>query len=434
MRASSLVLLGLLSLGGVAAVGCSGDPDVDFPPGTTATTSSGGGGDATGGGGSGASTSTGGGEGGAGGGEGGAGGGAGGEGGAAPVCTPEGPFDGDPVAAPPGAWTWVPVPEARCRNGSATGFGVRMNPASDKLMIYLEGGGACFNTTSCVANPSSYAESNFNGWKGGGGQSGIFATDNVDNPVREWNAVFIPYCTGDIHGGDATGVDVPGIGAPSNQSFVGYANIGHDLKRILPTFPGVTEVLLTGVSAGGFGAAYNYDRIAQAFCPRPVWLIDDSGPPMGDAYLAPCLQSRWRDLWNLGFTLPNDCVNCTGPDGGGIVNYTTFLADKYPSSRLGLISSNRDNVISLFFGYGQNNCANIDGFTGPISGAEYTAGLEDLRDNHLTSAVWATYFIDSTQHTWIGGGSYDTAEVGGVRLRDWVGAHVTTGTAGHVGP
>jgi hypothetical protein len=351
------------------------------------------------------------------------------------VCTPEGPFDGAPVTGDAGQWIWVPVPEAHCRNGSSTGFGVRLNPASDKLFIYLEGGGACFNPFSCASNPSSYGQVNFNGWKGGGGQSGIFDPSNPDNPVRDWNAVYIPYCTGDIHGGDATGVDVPGIGSPSDQSFVGYANIGHDLRRIIPTFPGVTEVLLTGVSAGGFGAAYNYDRVAQAFCPRPVWLIDDSAPPMADAYLAPCLQSRWRELWNLNGTLPADCLDCTGPDGGGIVNYTTFLAHKYPSSRLGLISSDQDSVITLFFGFGQNDCANIDGLASPMPGATYAAGLDDLRTNYLSaSPVWATYFRSATQHTYLGGDSYYSTTVDNVALTDWVGAMVGAGQAGNVGP
>lgn len=408
----------------LATLGCSGDEQPVFG-GTASSTSSGGG--ATGTGGDATSTSS---------SAGGAGGmGTGGAGGSGPTCTPEGPFDGAPVTAAPGDWTWVPIPEAKCRNGSSTGFGVRINPASDKLLIYLEGGGACFNFASCLSNPSSYGSVNFAGFAGGGGVSGIFDTTNTDNPVRDWNAVYIPYCTGDVHAGDATGVDVPGIGSPSNQSFVGYANIGFDLKRIIPTFPGVTEVLLTGVSAGGFGAAYNYDRIAQAFCPVPVVLIDDSAPPMADAYLAPCLQSRWRQLWNLAATLPVDCPQCTGPDDGGIVNYTTFIGAKYSSARLGLISSDEDSVITQFFGFGQNNCANLDGFAGALPGPVYAAGLEDLRTTYMMqSAAWATYFISSTTHTYLGGNGYYNTTVNGVKLTDWVGDMVGGGQAGHVGP
>ncbi len=47
--------------------------------------------------------------------------GGGGDGGGM-VCSPEGAFDGAPVTAAAGQWTWVDVPQAICRNGTATGF------------------------------------------------------------------------------------------------------------------------------------------------------------------------------------------------------------------------------------------------------------------------------------------------------------------------
>ncbi|MFT3769312.1 MAG: pectin acetylesterase-family hydrolase [Minicystis sp.] len=332
-------------------------------------------------------------------------------------------------------WTWVPVAGAKCRNGSATGFGVRINPASTKLFIYLEGGGACFNPISCIGNPSSYGSTNFNSWKTGGGTTGIFDTTNPANPVKDWSAVYIPYCTGDVHGGDASGVNVPGTGGPQNQEFVGFANVGLYMSRIVPTFPGVTEVLLTGVSAGGFGALYNYDRVARDFCPVPVVLVDDSGPPMSDTYLAPCLQNRWRTLWGLNGTLPADCPEATGPNGGGIVNAVTCLGTKYGTGRLGLISSDKDSTISQFYGFGQNNCANIDGIAGALPGATYAAGLNELRSVYLSqSPAWGTYFVSSTTHTYLGGNGYYNTTVMNVKLTSWLADLVNGGPIADVGP
>ena len=63
------------------------------------------------------------------------------------------------------------------------------------------------------------------------------------------------------------------------------------------------------------------NRLAQA----PI-LIDDSGPPMDDQYLAPCLQAHWRGLWGLDGNFPADCADCAARrspqyehvlDGGG---------------------------------------------------------------------------------------------------------------------
>jgi hypothetical protein len=356
---------------------------------------------------------------------------------AAIQCSTTEVFDGAPLATPANTWTWVDFPESRCRDGSTTGIGVRIDPSSDKLVIYLEGGGACFHDASCQLNAlfSSFNQNSFQTWKSLTANGGIFDSTRADNPYRGWSAVYVPYCTGDVHAGNASHVDVPGANAPKNQYFVGYANIGQYLKRLVPTFPKPAHVVLTGVSAGGVGAAYNYDRVAQAFCPSRVTLVDDSGPPMSDRYLAPCLQQRWRDLWNLNATLPADCVTCRGYDGGGIINYIYYLVQKYPNSRLGLISSTQDGVISTFYGYGTNDCAGLTGTSAGMSGATFQMGLTELRDVYMKPyPQWATYFVASTQHTWTTPLSFYSTQVGGVSLTSWVDQLVNQGIANHVAP
>lgn len=441
-----------------ASFACGGGTDLDFPSGSTSGGLGGSGGTTAtmGGGGTGASVSTGGmggtggvaagGMGGTGGvatgGMGGTGGvatggmgGMGGTGGGGPVCSPEGPFDGTPVAGAEGQWTWVGVPGAKCRSGSSTGFGVRLNPSSDKLFIYFEGGGACFNAASCFSNSGSYSQNSFNSWTGGGGKSGVFDTANAANALKDWNAVYIPYCTGDVHSGNATDKDVPGVGAPQNQQFVGFANVGLFLKQIVPTFPGVTKVVVTGVSAGGFGAAFNFHRIAQAFCPTEAILIDDSGPPMDDQFVEPCLQDHWRKLWGLNGNFPADCADCNPANGGGIVNYMDYLGSRYPGGRLALISSTEDATIRQFYGFGQNDCANLNGLPSSLPADTYGAGLADLRLNHANPpALWASYYLPGTTHTYLGGGSYSTTTVDNTKLIDWVANVVNDGPMTNVGP
>lgn len=354
--------------------------------------------------------------------------GAGGAGGSAPLCPPAGPFDGDELIAQPKQWTWVDIPGARCRDGSSTGIGVRLNPASDKVFIYLEGGGACFNGTTCAISLSGFDSKAFGAWAGTVGKLGIFDTYPPSNPVRDWNAVYVPYCTGDVHVGSVSNKAVPG--GPSGQEFVGYENINLYLKRLVPTFAHASQVLLTGVSAGGFGAAFNYDRVASAFCPTPVVLLDDSGPPMADPYLAPCLQKQWRDLWDIDQTLPPSCSGCTGADGGGIVNYASYLSARWPDSRMGLISSTHDSVISTFFGFGHDSC----GVPLPLSGAQFAAGLADLRDGYLASSGhWSTYFVNSITHTYLIGPGFYTTKVGDKPLTSWV-KELIAGQVSNVAP
>ncbi len=344
------------------------------------------------------------------------------------TCPPTPPIEGPGITGPDHEWTWIPVAGSRCLDGSETGIGLRMSSTSTKLYIYLEGGGACFNDITCAIALGAFGQAAFEAWAGTVGQLGIFDATQSANPVRDWNAIYVPYCSGDVHAGDAADGDVPG--GPKGERFLGYENVGLYLQRILPTFRGASQVLLTGASAGGFGAALNYDRVASAFCPLPVTLLDDSGPPMSDAYLAPCLQEQWRSLWNLATTLPASCTDCIDADGGGIVNYVTYLASKWPNSHMGLVSSTEDAVISTFYGYGTDDCTSST----PLPGATYAAGLEDLRTNYLSpSGRWGTYFVDSITHTYLLGPGFYLTTVDGKPLTDWV-ADLLEGHAGNIGP
>ena len=343
---------------------------------------------------------------------------------------------GAPITAAPDSWTWVDVPEAKCRDGSSTGIGVRMHPGATQLAIYLEGGGACFHDASCAINDvlASWSETDFDAWVTATGSAGIFDPTRDDNPLRGWNMVYVPYCTGDVHAGAAEHVDVPGDAAPKDQMFVGYTNIGWYLRRLVPTFAGASHVLVTGTSAGGFGAALNYDRFAEGFCGARVTLVDDSGPPMADDYLAPCLQQRWRDLWNLDSTLPADCAACRGADGGGLVHYVDYLSQKYPKQQLGLISSNQDSIISLFFGYGENSCAGLTGPSAPMAGATFEAGLEDLRDHYFSKPNLGSYIVPSISHTWTTALTFYTTTVDDTPLPTWMNQIVNEELPTHVDP
>jgi hypothetical protein len=353
-----------------------------------------------------------------------------------PTCAPETKFVGTPIAAKPGQWTFVPFPDALCRDNTTTGIGVRIKEGSTKVAIYFEGGAACFNNASCVVNSffQHFDQGSFDFWTGLSGNGGIFDLSKAENPFRDWTMIYVPYCTGDVHAGNREHVDVPGD-APKDQMFVGYRNVERYLQRLVPTFANATDVVTTGVSAGGFGAAFNYDHIAQAFCHANNTLVDDSGPPMSDQYMTPCLQKRWRELWNMDDAIPADCVGCSNPDGGGLVNYFPYLVKKHPKSILSLISSDEDGIISTFYGYGQNNCQGLEGSSAGMSGPTYAAGLAEFRNQSLESSPYAaSYIVHSTNHTWLTGLSFYSTTVQGMALTEWVNLVINDGVATHVDP
>lgn len=339
------------------------------------------------------------------------------------------PPDGEPMVADDLTWTWVDFPESTCRDGSSTGIAVNLNSASNKVMIFLEGGGACYNVFTCMFNPVSASKDDF--FNNNPAAGGIFNRSNTDNPVKDWNFVYVPYCSGDVFGGN--NATDPGTGV--QEEFRGYQNIALFLDRIVPTIKDVEQVLLTGRSAGGFGAALAADLVARTFPPEVTFtLVDDSGPPMNSEYLQPCLQKAWREIWGFESTILRDCGTACPDPNNFAVDWSMFLAKKYARAKAGVISASADSVISLFYGFGANECTALIPVS--LSAADFEAGLMDFRTTIQGATNFGTFYIDSTNHTWIGGDdSFYNTTVDGVRLVDWVRDLIEgTNAPAHVGP
>lgn len=347
---------------------------------------------------------------------------------AGPACTPADPLNGAPVVAPDDTWTWVDVPGATCRNGTATGFGVRIHRASSQLLVFLGTTGICFNGLSCTASPASFGSTQFDAWKTSAGTSGIFDGTDPANPLRDWNVVYVPGCTGDGHAGVNSGVNVPGSSAPQSQAFVGFTNLGLTLSRVVPTFPQVSQVLLAG---SGLGVLLNANRVSRDFCGVPVAVLSDSFPVLSDTYLAPCLQQRWRSLWGFDATLASWCPTAIGPNGGNLSAVHGCLSTPH----VAVLSSTQDTASAYIYGTGQNNCTAIDGVTSPFPGSAFAAGLAELRATLQTSsAPRSTYFVSGTARLFLEDGAFTTTSVVNVTLPDWVQNVVDGGTGLHVGP
>lgn len=364
------------------------------------------------------------------------------EGGDASITPPD-VTPGAPIVAPDGVWTTVPFPEGYCRDGTQARLVVHLNSASQKVAIYEEGGGACFNDDSCKLATFDLPSYTL-------GQ-GIFNFTNVDNPIRDWNIFYVPYCTGDVHAGDNLAGD-PGP-LTGTTRYTGYTNLKLYLSRILGTVAAPTDVLLTGSSAGGFGSGLTADLVTRNM-PASVQrftLLDDSGPPMSSQYLPSCLQTQWSAVWGFTNSVLKDCgASCPTP-GSFVSSWTQFLIDKYakgPDAQkfmAGLISSTGDAIISNFFGFGANDCTSATPV--PLTSSQFEAGLMDIRfSTQSQTDRFGTFYYDSTAHTTlisdtgqqttgVGllGGLYDT-QVNGVKLTDWIRDLLAHKQAANVGP
>ena len=317
--------------------------------------------------------------------------------------------DSHSIEAPLETWTWIPFPKARCANDTPTGIGINPTDRSDTLFIFFLGGGLCWDNLTCnvlktarnvhegfgsedlVENLATY------------GKTQLMDRDDPENPLRDFSYVFIPYCTGDLHSGAH-------FDPASGMHHVGYLNVGEYLKRIVPTFPNTSLIVLAGRSAGAAGVGWNFDRIRNAFGDVPIALLGDSYPPLSEEYLTPLLQDKWASAWGLAETIPPECDSCASARQLDIFLYGI---QSHPQCRFGLISSLKDYAIRFFYGFGYEHRLFVPE-------ADYTAALTELADEKLAPHENAhVYYVPGMHHVFIDD-DLGSISVSGVTLGDWI--------------
>lgn len=309
----------------------------------------------------------------------------------APVDAPDLPADE--------TWRWVPVPGMTCGNGSPTGVGVNVTDRSDRVLVFLLGGGACWDAQTCftlrtAANiDTDYGDAEFQQALAAVNMYRLFQRD-AGNPFADASFVFVPYCTGDLHAGDRVADHVVD-GAPRQVHHVGRRNLDVLWPLLRQNRPSADVVWLTGASAGGYGAMLQAERLRAAWPSARVHVLSDSSHPIDPE------ATRWaamRAAWSL--ELPAGCAACANGFGG----WPGHLRATMPAgSRWGLILTTRDQVIAQYMG-----------FTGP----QLDAATRAIRDGMAPGTGQAAFVWDSSAHVLTTISPPPTAA--GVNLGDWI--------------
>lgn len=159
----------------------------------------------------------------------------------------------------------------------------------NKLVIYFQGGGACWHYNNCVEKTTYSEELMYydnadilnlisNGQGKSMGYSGIFDFTNNENPFKDWNFVYIPYCTGDLHWGKHD-TEYTKDTSSATIRHRGHVNFQLVLKWLKNHFknPDPDIIFVTGISAGSYGAIFNFPYIAEEFTNSKIHLLGDAG-------------------------------------------------------------------------------------------------------------------------------------------------------------
>jgi hypothetical protein len=262
----------------------------------------------------------------------------------------------NPLDLPRLEWSWVSVDGAICADGSRTGLAVNPGPeGSTEILVFLDGGGACWNDALCngtaVSDPSAskgpYGSAQFDRDRQSRIAGSILDRTVEGSPFGGATLVFIPYCTGDVHWGDAD--------AAYGWRHHGKPNLEADIAWLGDHLPAPEKLVVSGSSAGGFGSLLAHDLARARWPDAKGYLVDDSGPPFVGSDINLALRASWSAAWGLDRTLAPFCPACFD-EGSPLVpadlsQAFPTLAAKYPQDRIALLSTRQDAVIRAFFGF-----------------------------------------------------------------------------------
>jgi hypothetical protein len=326
--------------------------------------------------------------------------------------------EGQDVAGASG-WRWIPFPDSTCTDAvadsagrytfttSTTGLAISWGPeSSTDLVVFLQGGGACWDWVTCGGAAPLVAKTAIGGPFG----PAEFARDiyakypaswirreNLPEALRDATVVFVPYCTGDVHGGDKVTTYAPLVagGASVTWHHVGHANVLAFLRRLGPTFPSPRKLVVSGSSAGGFGTLANYVTFRDRWPGAKAYLVDDSAPPLIGNDIPAATRSAWYASWNLGASLDPFCPGCRDDLSEGL---RTLLA-RYPSDRMALVEHLQDAVIRGFYGTYTISASSPSLVIGAMPASTFEAALRRLGTTVLDPSPNGRYlFSAGTAH------------------------------------
>ena len=236
----------------------------------------------------------------------------------------------------------IRIPGAVCGNGGAYDVYVKHRDP-DKVLVVLEGGGACWNEATCFG-PVPYTH--LYNMKKPEKRDVFLMSDTQNHSFRDWTVVYVPYCTGDFFVGshDAHyGKHVVHHAGRTNVTQVISA-----MESSSQIFSRARDFTLYGESAGALGVLTNADQFERVVNPEANknLVIDSPGLHFS--------KSVWR---RFSKTYLADVKDSLGKNNIDVDFSTGILAPlmhnycaKYKTWKTGFLQATEDWVMSMAFG------------------------------------------------------------------------------------
>jgi Pectinacetylesterase len=300
----------------------------------------------------------------------------------------------------------VPGGDCMCADGSEFAFWERRADPT-KVVLFLDGGGTCYDATTCAfTGLSAGGEANYD-WSIYGedpaAEGGIFNFARPDNPFAEHSFIYVPSCTGDLHLGDAAREYSLELTVEHN----GFVNGTAALNYLADHYPDAAQVVIVDK---GTAAAPVYGGLVADLLPDAQVTV--FGANSGAVPDNPDLNAEFGELWGAYNTMPDWEVNhgLTARDWGP---RRFWIQAGLHNPRL---------VLARFdFAYDQEAAEEAESL-----GLDPSQLLATIDANEAAieaaSVVQHSYTAPGNGHTILENETFYEVEVDGVRLVDWVAA------------
>ena len=219
-----------------------------------------------------------------------------------------------------------------CMRGKEYRTAIRETDSKD-LLIFMQGGGACWSDfcLAVINAPSGIPTS-----------ANLLNPNLEENPVKDWNVVYLPYCDGSLFVGDNVIREADG----RDRIHAGLQNTSASLSMAYRHFPAPERILLAGSSGGGFGTIMVTYLVRYVWPEVPIYVINDSGVGIahdGNRGFIDTLISEF----NASRFIPKDCPTCG--DNGHITDLVDYMLERDDNLTIGVFSSWYDGVIVDMF-------------------------------------------------------------------------------------
>ncbi|KAG6609347.1 Carbohydrate esterase [Phytophthora cinnamomi] len=324
------------------------------------------------------------------------------------------------------------------------------NHDKSKLMIFFQGGGGCTDENTCAFGlECSLAENAFFTTVATVRGAGVIDRSMVDNMFKDWNVVFVPYCTGDVHTGNKvfppfeSGIE-KSLGNPQclgknfSMHMNGYNNSKSALDWARQNFPDVDNLVVGGASAGSLGAQFFSAQIAD------MWDVDARGTRfsvMADSYVGVLPEShpvpallRFFGACENGLAFPPDIAAVCNAKNASVVDLVDALIEDQPDSKWLFVNSKDDEVQRYYYALVAEG---IQGYPFPnlMSEEELYRNMSAILDAYqMVSPHISTFYVEGNHHVFLMDKNFTSykSDAGlylGDVINEWLASNVSLGPA-----